>query len=102
MIDLLGDGISHLDLLGVDSSSSQLLREGVLISEAENLICKCVFMSVSHKLRLPTVYLLRCFAFKQCNMSFLSCRCIVCVYLYSLVSNLHCKLREVALKLYHE
>ena len=33
LIDLLGDDISHLDLLGVESSSSQLLREGVLISE---------------------------------------------------------------------
>ena len=30
--DLLGDGISHLALLGVASSSSQLLREGVLMS----------------------------------------------------------------------
>ena len=32
LTDLAGDGISHFDLLGVDSSSSQLLREGVLIS----------------------------------------------------------------------
>ena len=35
LIDLLGDDISHLDLLGVESSSSQLLREGVLISETK-------------------------------------------------------------------
>lgn len=33
LTDLAGDGISHFDLLGVDSSSSQLLREGVLISD---------------------------------------------------------------------
>ena len=31
--DLAGDAISHFDLLGVDSSSSQLLLEGVLISK---------------------------------------------------------------------
>ena len=33
LTDLAGDGISHFDLLSVDSSSSQLLREGVLISD---------------------------------------------------------------------
>ena len=33
LIDLAGEGISHFDLLGVASSSSQLLREGVLMSE---------------------------------------------------------------------
>ena len=33
LTDLAGEGISHFDLLGVDSSSSQLLREGVLISD---------------------------------------------------------------------
>ena len=35
LIDLAGDGISHLDLPGVESSSSQLLREGVLISDTK-------------------------------------------------------------------
>lgn len=48
LIDLLGDGISHLDLLGVESSSSQLLREGVLISETKmSFINKCVYMYVT-------------------------------------------------------
>ena len=51
LIDLLGDGISHLDLLGVESSSSQLLREGVLISETKNVIYitvyECVYVYVT-------------------------------------------------------
>lgn len=49
LIDLLGDGISHLDLLGVESSSSQQLREGVLISETKmSFINKCVYMYVTY------------------------------------------------------
>lgn len=53
LIDLLGDGISHLDLLGVESSSSQLLREGVLISETTIVInIKCLCTCMSQKLNI--------------------------------------------------
>ena len=52
LTDLEGDGISHFDLLGVDSSSSQLLREGVLISNRSIIQVNNCLVSLKQLLKI--------------------------------------------------